>query len=172
MTFDRPLARGLASVFSRSFSESQVPIETSNDQLLGYQVSLAYKYGLATLFDQVSQQLRYSSQAEFQRTSLLESHSNTTMLASLTITKHDGSSKPQTVAVKVEDTVTLSALRGIAQSQSITSPRDLFKVTSSGISLPKAREERLIWTDIQDPEVSIPRSLATCGSMTRFVFRL
>ncbi|KAG8955567.1 hypothetical protein FRC04_007558 [Tulasnella sp. 424] len=48
------------------------------------------------------------------------------MVTTLTITKHDGSSKPKTNTVKVEDTATLKALRDIAQKQGIISPRDLF----------------------------------------------
>ncbi|KIO27307.1 hypothetical protein M407DRAFT_23482, partial [Tulasnella calospora MUT 4182] len=75
------------------------------------------------------------------------------MLSSLIITRHSASSgKAQTVTVKVEADATLGALRAIAQKESIMSARDLFKVGNSHISLPKGREERLIWADIQDPE--------------------
>lgn len=75
------------------------------------------------------------------------------MLSSLTITKHSASSgKSQTITVKIEADATLSALRAVAQEEDIMSARDLFNIGHSGISLPKAREERLTWADIQDPK--------------------
>lgn len=79
------------------------------------------------------------------------------MSASLTITKHDGALDAQTVTVKVENNAKLSALRAFAEGQGLMSSRDLFNIANTSVSLRKASEERLLWTDIQDPEVSFSK---------------
>lgn len=72
------------------------------------------------------------------------------MSAPVTIAKHH--SEVQALPFKVDDAITLSAFRAIAEKEGIMTAKDLFITGNSGISLPKNREERLTWSEIQDLE--------------------